>query len=56
MQIELSVYYSVQDVVQESITVQLDDEWVEYTLVRYLAQNHPGSELEDFIIQRVCID
>ena len=57
MNVQLSVYYSIGDIVQEPVQVDIDDEWIEYLLVHYLKQNKGNlAELEDFIIQGVCLD
>ena len=56
MNIELSVYYSIQDEVQEPVSVQIDDEALQYLLTRYLNTNFPDAQLEDWIISGVCLD
>lgn len=57
MNIQLSVYYSIDNIVQESVQVDLDDEWVEWILMHYLKQNKGScAELEDFVINGICVD
>ena len=57
MNVSISVYYSIDNKVQEPVTVDIDDSWIEYLLIHYLKQNKGNlAELEDFIIQGVCLD
>ena len=57
MNLKLSCYYSVEDVVQEPVQIDIDDEWIEFLLMHYLKQNKgTAAQLEDFVINSVCLD
>lgn len=56
MQIELEVWYTIEGNLQESTIFVVDDEVIQFILLRYLNTNKPRSELEDWVINKACFD
>ena len=41
---------------EEDISINFDDDSIEYFLLQYLKENYNSYQLEDWCIIRVCID
>ena len=56
MNLSISVYYSIEGKIQEPVKLDIDDEWLEFLLVHYLNKNYANAELEDFVINGICLE
>ena len=57
MNLEVEVWYSLEDNLQEPCTVQITEEMMSHIFMRYIRENK-GTEarLEDWAVSSVCLD